>query len=310
MCGQFFGPAISASIPQLVPNHLLEKANSLNQVTATMVNIVGYAVGGVMVAFLGVPLLLFINGASFLLSAFSEMFIHIPKLAREKAVLSASLFVRDIKDGFKYVRDNPVLLRILQIAMMLNFFGAPFFILLPKFVNEHMGAGSEVYGYLLSAQMVGALVSILILSTTSLIQKNLWIVRWSLVAQAVAFISVPFLPVAFWGIHVSLFMFGGMLNSVLNIYFSTLMQRATPPEYMGKVFGLVGTMCQALQPVSMGFTGVVAEVVRLPIIYTVCNLGLGIGGFQFASIPGLMGFLGAKKEDSLEESGEPVPAPV
>lgn len=310
ICGQFFGPAISASIPLLVPNQLLEKANSLNQVTATMVNIIGYAVGGILVAALGVPLLLLVNGASFVVSALSEMFISIPKVVKEKAALTASLFIQDIKEGFTYVRENPVLLKILQVAMLLNFFAAPFFILLPKFVDEHMGVGSEVYGYLLSGQMAGALIAILLLSTTSIIQNNLWVVRWSLIGQAAAFLTLPFLPVNYWGVHIAIFMFGGMLNSVLNIYFATLMQRATPPQFMGKVFGLVGTMCQALQPASQGITGVVAEFVRLPIIFTVCNFALGVGGYQFASIPGLQKFLGAKKEEESEDLGEAVPATV
>jgi len=310
LCGQFFGPAISASIPQLVPDELLEKANSLNQVTATTVNIIGYAVGGILVASLGVPLLLFIDGVSFLLSAFSEMFITIPKIVREKATLTAGLFIQDIKEGFMYVRKSPVLFRILQVAMLLNFFSAPFFILLPKFVNEHMGAGSEVYGYLLSAQMIGALFTIVILSSSNFVQNNLWIVRWSLVVQAAAFVSLPFLPVAYWGLHLSVFVVGGMLNSVLNIYFSTLMQRATPPEYMGKVFGLVGTMCQALQPASQGLAGVLADVVRIPIIFTVCNLALGIGGFKFATIPGLMSFMGNKKESNEDNIMDAVPETV
>lgn len=308
LCGQFFGPAISASIPQLVPDKFLEKANSLNQVTATMVNIVGFAVGGVIVAFLGVPMLLAVDGVSYILSAISELFIRIPKLAKEKAVLSAGLFIRDIKEGFVFVRKSPVLFRILQVAMLLNFFGAPFFILLPKFVNEHMGAGSEVYGYLLSAQMVGALIAIIILSSTSLIQKHLWIVRWSLVVQAAAYITLPFLPAAYWGIHISLFVFGGMMNAIVNIYFSTLMQRATPPEYMGKVFGLVGTMCQALQPASQGLTGIVAEFVRIPIIFTVSTAALGAGGFKFAAIPGLTGFLGGDSRETQAGAGEPAPA--
>lgn len=307
LCGQFFGPAISASIPQLVPDKMLEKANSLNQVTGTLVNIIGFAVGGVIVATLGVPTLLIIDGVSYILSAISEMFIHIPKLVKEKAVLSAKLFLQDIKDGFVYVRKSPVLFKILQVAMLLNFFAAPFFILLPKFVNEHMGAGSEVYGYLLSAQMIGALAAIVIISSTNLIQKNLWIVRWSLLAQALTYIAIPFLPPAYWGIHVTLFIMGGAVNSVVNIYFSTVMQRATPPEYMGKVFGLVGTMCQALQPASQGLTGLLADVVRIPVIYTVSTVALGWGGFKFAAIPGLMGFLGAKNE-TCEDLGEAAPA--
>lgn len=301
LCGQFFGPAISASIPLLVPDDQLERANSLNQVTGTLVNIFGYALGGIMVALMGVPALLLVNGFSFILSAASESFIHIPRVVREKAALSAGLLLRDIRDGFLYVRNNRVLMRILQVAMILNFFTAPFFILLPKFVDEYLGGGSQIYGYLLSAQMAGALVAILVLSMTSLIRHNPSLVRWALVIQAVLYLSLPFLPPALWYIHVGIFAVAGLFSAIVNISFSTLMQRATPQQYMGKVFSLVGTMCQALQPAAQGITGLIADTVKVPVIYTFSSFFFLLGGLQFATIPGIMGFISGQKQADVQE---------
>lgn len=77
---------------------------------------------------------------------------------------------------------------------------------------------------------------------------------------------------------------------------------------MGKVFSLVGTMCQALEPVAQGIAGLIADFVRIPIIYTVSGAFILFGGFQFATIPGIVGFLAGKSQAETPETGETVPA--
>ena len=99
-----------------------------------------------MVALLGVPLLLTINAAAFLLSALSEMFIHIPQIAAQ-GVAKATNFWQDLREGFNYARQNRVLIEIMSVAAVLNLVWAPTFILLPKFVQEHLGASSEPVSY-------------------------------------------------------------------------------------------------------------------------------------------------------------------
>lgn len=309
-CSQFFYPAISSAIPLLVPDKELERANSLNQVTVNLVNIIGYAAGGILVALMGIPALLLINGLSFLISAVSETFISIPNVAGEQVKAGARAFLADIKAGFVYLRSNRVLFKIMQVAMLLNFFFAPYFILLPKFVNEYMGAGSDVYGFLLSAQMAGALAATLVISLTTVVKRNLWLVKWSLVVQASLLATLPFLPPRLWILHMAVFALGGLFNATLNIYFGTLVQRATNPRHMGKVFGILNTMSQGLQPLSQGLSGVLGELFRLPVIYTVCSITTGFGGLKFAGIPGLDGFLAGSKEQrgASEENTQPATA--
>lgn len=308
-CSSFFGPAISAAIPLLVPDEDLERANSMRQVTMRIVSIVSYAAGGILVALLGVPLLMFVDGISFLMSAASEMFIVIPDVRQSGQRFNWNTMVLDLKDGFLYIKENTVLFKIMQVAMVLNFFGVPFFILMPKFVGEHMGAGSDVYGYLLSASMVGALIATLIISLTSLVKRNLWIVKWGIVFQAVLMLTLPFLPRQYWMIHAAVMFVTGCINAIVNIYFSTVMQRITRPEYMGKVFGLLGTMSSALTPVAQGLTGLIADLVRLPIIYTASSGTSALFGVQFALIPNIDSFLKAeKRQDVPAGEAEPVTA--
>ncbi len=308
VCNQFFNPAIAAAIPLLVPNERLEQANSLNQVSINLVNIIGFSAGGVLVAFMGIPFLLLANGLSFLVSAFSELFITIPALVREKQKLTFGLFGRDIKEGLVYVMDNKALFKIMQVAMVLNFFSAPIFILLPLFVASHMGAGSEVYGFLMAAQMAGAFTATMVMSTTSIVKSNLWIVRWGISGLGLAVVGLVLAPANLWGVHIALFGAMGVLNASVNVYFGTVLQRATKPEFMGKVFGLLGTVVHGLQPLSQGLSGLVAEFVRLPIIYAVCGGSVALGGIRFGLIPGIMPLLRGEKAAVKEAVEQPAPA--
>lgn len=286
-CAQFMFPAVAAVVPLLVPDKGLEKANALNTVTRQMVGVAGYSVGGILVALFGVPALLFLNGVSFLCSAASEMLIHIPPIQNEGEPLSVKLFVSDLREAVDYILGFKVLMRVIMVAMVLNFFVAPFFVLLPMFVDVHMGAGSDVYGYLLAASMAGGVVGTVLLSTTRLVQDNLWLVKWGIVLQAVLFLTLPFLPVQLWMSHVVMLFIAGCLNLVVNIYFQTLLQRATRQDHMGKVFSLVGTATGALQPAASGVAGAAASVFSLPAILTVGFSVSLLAGVQFARIPGI-----------------------
>jgi hypothetical protein len=82
-------------------------------------------------------------------------------------------------------------------------------------------------------------------------------------------IALILLPRELVYLHVAVFGLLGVVNSVVNVYFGTVLQRATRPEHMGKVFGLLTTMSQGLQPLSQGLSGLAADFIRLPIIYGV-----------------------------------------
>ncbi|MDP3059062.1 MAG: MFS transporter [bacterium] len=284
---QFFSPAISASVPLIVADGMLPKANSLQQMSSSFSGIVSYGAGGVLVAWLGVPMLMLLNGISFLLSAFSEMFISIPHVTNQ-IKLDLKNFTADLKYGFRYLLDNPVLNKILRVALVLNFFGPPVFLLLPKFVNDYIGAGPELYGYLIGAMMTGTLLAAILISTTKIVDKYPSIIMWGITAQGVLMMIFPFLPIKYHYAFLITFLVCGFLNGITHIYFVTMLQRLTVPEHRGKTFGFLSTITGALSPAAQGISGYVATVVALPIIYFTCGLADFIGGIYFTYIPGIL----------------------
>jgi MFS family permease len=75
VCTAFFDPAVPAIIPQIVRKDQLTRANSQAQFISGISTIVGPAMGGLAVAFVGYLPVFAVNAASYLISAGFESFI-------------------------------------------------------------------------------------------------------------------------------------------------------------------------------------------------------------------------------------------
>jgi len=79
-----FNPTIGSVLPLIVKKEEILEANSIN----SFINSFGYLISPLLAAAImskvNIGLLLFINGISFLLSAFSEMFLNIPRIQKLK----------------------------------------------------------------------------------------------------------------------------------------------------------------------------------------------------------------------------------
>lgn len=299
-CSVFFNPSINASVPLLVAKSELPRANSLMQITGNIVSIIGYSAGGILAATIGTPLLLLIDSVSFLLSAVSELFIVIPTLVKAAKAGTESVW-EGLKIGFSYVRNNMVLFRIIQLAAIINFVSAPFFILLPKYVQHTLHGSPALYGYIMAATMAGTLGASLIIATTKWVERNLWAIKYGLLFQGISMVLMISIPRQWPVALIGIFLASGLINGLVNIYFGALMQRITAPEHLGKTFGLVGMMSGALQPLSQGLSGWLGDVVSLPVIYLVSGLSMGGCGISFCTVPHLDDFLSAQSEQAKTE---------
>jgi len=295
VCSVFFGPAISATIPLLVEKDNLPRANSFLQMTGIVVQIVSFTAGGILVALIGVPMLLLVDGISFILSAVSELFIMIPSITALAAKRGNQLMA-NVKEGFVYVKKNQVLYEIMKTAAVLNFIAAPMFILLPKFVAEHLNASAEAYGYLLACMAAGTFMASLVVAFTKIVQGNVGLVMHGITVQSLLFVLLVLIPTKTYYLHLVILLASGFMNGIVNIYFGSLMQRIVAKEHMGKVFGLLEAMSGAVQPLSQGLTGFIGDRLPVGIIY-IATGGLGaLGGIKFSLIPNLRVWLNPEQE--------------
>ncbi len=80
ICGSFFGPAVSSSIPDIVPKEKIVKANSVFSLAYNGSGIIGTAAGGFLYQALKAPLLFLFDGLSYIFSAAAILFMRIPAI--------------------------------------------------------------------------------------------------------------------------------------------------------------------------------------------------------------------------------------
>jgi MFS family permease len=271
----FFTPAISASIPDIVPKDKITQANSLGQLSTQLSMFFGQGLGGVLFRILGAPLLIIFNGLTFLFSAVSEAFIDIPQTIPEKKGKwreQLQSFKDDFMEGFGYVWKAKGLKKLVFASIFLTFFTTPIILLLPFYVEDYLKLDTFWYGFILSAHGFGSLVGFILAGFLTLKPKS----------RAIAIAICMILGSLIYGLLViATGSFSAMLISAIAGIFSgfitvnvlTILQITTPSNIRGRVFGFLITANSSMVPIGMGLSGLIADVLgqNIPLIYIICS---------------------------------------
>ncbi|RPI02128.1 MAG: MFS transporter [Calditrichaeota bacterium] len=267
----FFGTAISAAVPDIVPKDKLPAANSFGMFSQTITSFIGKGIGGILFTVLGAPILFLFNGISFLFSAVSEMFITIPQTIPEKQKLfrdEVKVFKKQVIEGFKYIGNVSGLRNLVIISAVLSFFTTPIIILLPFYVEKYLHLDDQWYGYLLAVYSVGTMLGYF----------GAALFRYKKISRAFMLISAIILESAMYGVlgfvtsvglaAVMAFMIG-LVSGYTMVNITTILQITTPPELRGRVFGVLSTIEGSLSPIAMALSGIIADLLNqnIPLIY-------------------------------------------
>src|SRR6266567_1179604 len=141
-------PVWQSIVPQLVPRQDHSPAVAANSVGVNVSRAVGPALGGLMVARIGIAAPFWFNAVSNLAVVGALLWWHPP----EKGVhLPVERFGSAIRIGFRHARNNPHLRATLIRAAAFFLFASAYWALLPLVVRTQIAAGADLYGYLLGA---------------------------------------------------------------------------------------------------------------------------------------------------------------
>ncbi len=266
----FYSPASSTLMLDIIPRDDMVRGQSVFSGVQSFINLVGTAFSGVMVAFLGVPLIVVINGLSNLYSAISELFINVPKTINQDDAVTVKQIMKDLGSAVKVIVSEPCLKIFAPCALLLNLLAAGAFALILPFCDEK-GFTVEMYGYLMSVWTAASLISVIILGIVKFNSKTrFWIMAISFTLQSV-FMVAAYMSNNF--ILTCIFSFiGAFVNTAGNTIFSSAMMLALPEENRGTILGFINSSCiggSALSAVIYGFLG---ELFPLSIVFAVGNI--------------------------------------
>ncbi|MGC3975563.1 MAG: MFS transporter [Nitrospira sp.] len=248
-----FGPALVSAVPLLVRPSELMSANALIQGTNNIGMLLGPAISGVMIALINAENVLFVNSATFLISALCLMPIHFaPTLVRAKEQ-SGSVW-EELKVGFRFIfGQQSMVLTLVIISSLYNLGVSAFVFILPVYAKEFLQVGPVQLGWLWSALGVGMLAASAWLAwkKQSDIQGRLRIVVSGMTIGGLAVCSLSLLQTPLMAAGIVIIVGGS--TAVLNPIIWALLQEVTPEHLIGRVVTTfsVGSMASAMA----GMTG-------------------------------------------------------
>jgi MFS family permease len=251
----FDAPNRHALTFQLVGRDELTNAVALNSSLFNAGRIVGPAVGGVLIAAVGVGWCFAINAASFLavlagLLAMRPSELY-PLEARAEGKAGAA-----IREGLRYVRRTPEVLLVLTITTFVATTGFNFRVLLPVLADRTLHASATVFGVLFAAFGAGALLGALAAAAMSR-------ASWRAVVIGAAGFSTAMLLLA----PVRNDVLAALLLVVIGFCFSTwtansqsILQLTAPDYLRGRVLALYLFVFAGFSPIGGLLAGWLADV--------------------------------------------------
>ncbi|MEC8323161.1 MAG: MFS transporter [Bacteroidota bacterium] len=225
----FFGPTIFSLVALIVPKKIYPNAATWSSSTWQMASILGPAVAGLTINWMGVHWSLcavfFLVVLSFLLG----LLISINPVLNPKI---GEPVIQSLKEGVRFVFQTKAILGALSLDMIAVLFGGAV-ALLPVFAQDILKVGPEGFGVLRAAPAVGAFLTMLTTAYIPISRRAGMKLLIAVFGFGISIIIFGLSPV-FWISVVALF-FSGVTDGVSMVIRQTILQLKTPDDMRGRV---------------------------------------------------------------------------
>lgn len=157
----FNQPARQSLISELVPSDDLMNAIALNSATLNLTRVIGPAIGGVLIVWVGVAGAFYLNAASFLAVLYGLALMRFS----ERRVKARRGVLHDLVEGVRYLRGQPSLRTLVVLALVPMVLGMPYMTMLTVFAKDVLAVGGGGLGLLTASTGVGAVVGALFVAS-------------------------------------------------------------------------------------------------------------------------------------------------
>lgn len=227
----FDNPARNALVPSLVPAEHMASAVSLNTMMFQLSAVAGPALGGFVIAYLGLGWVYALNAVSF--AAVIAAVALMRDLPAGAGAQGGAISLGAALEGLQFVFKAP----LIRGSMLMDFF-ATFFAsataLLPIFAEDVLHVGAKGYGMLQAAPAAGAFVTALVMvPLIRRIRRRGWVMLGSVFVYGAATVAFGFSR-SFWLTFACLVVYGAsdMVSTVIR---NVIRQLATPDRLRGRM---------------------------------------------------------------------------
>jgi Na+/melibiose symporter-like transporter len=279
---QFFRPAEQSLVPHLVDPQQLVTANALNSQSNDIARLTGAALGGVLAAAGGLPLLAAVDAATYLLAMGLLFGVKHRAVAvvRERTSGAVQRLKTEWMDGLRICLSSKALRIVFVFGLVTGVGEGAMSTLFAPFVSAELGGDGTAYGLIVSAQAVGGIVGGLVAAAVGarFAAAKLWGVGAVLFGLIdLALFCYPLFYDGLAPVYV-LMIAVGLPGAFVVAGSMTVVQRLTDDASRGRVFGALFAAEGLAVLVGITASGLLGEVVGIIPVLIFQGLGFTVGG--------------------------------
>ena len=259
----FGGPAYQSLLPSLVAKEHVPNAIAFNSIQFNLARVVGPLLAGAALATFGMVACFGLNGLSFLAVIIALLSLHV----RHTPPASRRAIHQEMRSGFAYVRDNPVLIALAILGFAGTFLGNPLLTFLPLFAQNVFHGGVGQYTQLMAYAGGGAVTGALIIAWLGKFRHMGRALLWLQFAFGV--LVVLFAAVRVLWINAVLLFAAGICLVMVFAMLSSLVQLNAPNDMRGRVMSIYMVAFRGGVPLGSLVGGWLATVSSAPAVLTV-----------------------------------------
>jgi MFS family permease len=237
----------------------LPNAVSLTTATATLAQLLGPALSGIVLSAWGAPVCFLINAASFGGVIISLILMQRPAWQPKK---SGKTMLGEFSEGIVYVWKSPVIGQIILMVAISSLLVMPYNTALPVFAKVIFKGGASTFGYITSFVGVGGLLGTIFIASRkpdTHLKRILFVSTVLMGVGLICFALIKNFPVAM--LFAVLTGFGGIIQyTVCNI----MVQSESEPRMRGRAIGIMLMAIFGMLPLGSLLVGAVSQRVGAP----------------------------------------------
>lgn len=264
VCGAFQEPAYLASISQLVPKQDLGRAGGLMQLGQSLEIILSPVLAGVLFVAVGLNGIILIDFATFLVAVAALLAVRIPQPEAAPLVANAARpsMVRDMGDGWRYLRARPGLFGLLLYFALANFSLNLAGVLTGPLVLATSPA--SVLGAVQMAAGLGMLIGSIVMSAWRGPRQRVLALIGGITSGAAGLVLAGAVGSP-WFVGAGLFVLMVSIP-VASASSQAIFQTKVAPAVQGRVFAMRGLVSRSMMPLAFILAGPLADRLAGPLM--------------------------------------------
>jgi len=297
-------PARQAIIPSLVPPALLMNAMSLGSSAMNATRIIAPAIGGLLIAPIGIGGGFAVLTAMYALSVFFTIGLPVVPPSHREADVT---FFSDFKSGFSYILSTPLILGLLLLGTVPMIFAMPHQTLLPVFADDVWHVGSRGLGVLTAMSGVGGLIGGLAVANMDAYPHKGRAMLLGAMGFGVFLIAFALSPM--FEVALPMLLLAGLSSMIFMTVNNTVMASVIPDHMRGRVMSVM-MMSFGLMPFGAVPAAIAAGYIGTPAVVAIGGgllIAVVVAAFaifpQFRTLDGAIVVARAGRDDEIRRRG-------